>query len=224
MIAGTRRRGEADREHSIVPMIVTDFPVLTRSKRISPKTLAVLKCVDTLIVRRSKAAETLLTQIGDTELASLPQAVEDACGPNHPELAKVLHKIAVLYHSTYSIGKAEITYRNALACAEKAFPQPTLEVGLLLNNFGRLLHEQRKLPEAAEMYERSLQVLKQAVGPYHRKLGTPMSNLADLYMETGKPELSKALLQDLIVLLKMTLGANHRRVVKAQERLALLGQ
>lgn len=202
---------------------LSDFPVLTRSKRVSPQVIDVLKRVDTLIVRRSKTTEALVAAIGETELASLPQVVEETCGPDHPELAKVLHKIAVLYHSTYEVAKAETAYRSALACAEKAFPTPTLEMGLLLNNYGRLQHEQRHFPEAEALYERALQVLKDAVGPYHRKLATPMSNLADLYQETGRTKQSRQILEDMIVVLAANLGPNHRKVTKAKERLAVLG-
>jgi len=211
-------------EENPAMMLDDDFPVLTRSRRIAPKVLALLTRIDTIIVRRTKASAALLTAIQETELASLPRVVEEACGPNHPELAKVLHKLGVFYHSQYNLGKAESLYRNALACAQRAFPEPNLELGLLLNNLGRLLHEQKKLSEAEELYRRSLQVVREAVGPDHAKLGTPMSNLADLYMESGKLKLSKTLLEDLIAILERVHGPNHRRVVKAKQRLSLLMQ
>ena len=201
-----------------------EFPVLTKSRRISPKVLTALQRLDTLIARRPKASVAVLTEISETELASLPQVAEEVCGSDHPELAKVLHTLAVFYHSTYNLDKAETLYRSSLLCAEKAFPEPTLELGLILNNFGRLLHEQRKFPEAQELYERSLQVLRQAVGPDHPKLGTPMSNLAELYRESGNLTLSRSLLQDLIPLLEKAHGPDHRRVVKAREQLSLLTQ
>ena len=160
-----------------------DFPVLTRSRRVSPKVLTLLKRIDTMVVRRTKATEAALTEIQKTELAALPQVVEEICGPDHPELAKVLHMLAVLYHSVYDLGKAESLYRNALACAERAFHEPNLELALIRNNLGRVLHDQKRLVEAEEFYQQSLQVLHEAVGWDHPKLATPMSNLADLYME-----------------------------------------
>ena len=205
-------------------MTVSDFPVLTRSKRVSPKTLDILKRIDTMIANRDKATEALAAEIGETEIASLPQIVEEACGPAHPELVKVLHKIAVLYHATYRIDKAKATYRKAVSCAEEAFPLPTLEVGILLSNFGRLMYEQKSFVEAEDLYMRALEVLKQAVGPQHRKLATPMSNLSVLYQEIGEHELSRTYLQDMIALLELSLGPNHRKVIQAKERLAVLRQ
>jgi Tfp pilus assembly protein PilF len=199
-----------------------EFPVLTRSRRISPKVLTVLNRVNTLVVRRTRVTEELLAELGEAELASLPQAVEETCGPHHPELAKVLHKIAVLYHASYTPAKARVAYQKALGCAEKAFPLPSLEMGLLLNNYGRLLHEQRNFAEAEDLYTRSLEILKQAVGPEHRKLATPMSNLADLYMEQGKLEASRTLLRAMVTILERNLGPNHRKVAKARDRLAVL--
>lgn len=201
-----------------------DFPLLTRSRRVSPKVLATLQRIDTLTVRRTKALKAVLSEIPETELALLPQVAEEVCGSDHSELAKVLHKLAVFYHSTYNLGKAETLYRNSLLCSEKAFPEPNLEFGLILNNLGRLLHEQRKLPEAQELYERSLQVLRQAVGRDHPKLGTPMSNLAKLYRESGNLKLAKTLLEELIAILEKAHGPNHRKVFKAKQQLSLLMQ
>ena len=201
-----------------------DFPVLTRSRRVSPKILTILKRIDTIIVRRTKATEALLTEIQETELAALPQVVEEVCGPNHPELVKVLHLLAVFYHSLYTLGKAESLYRSALACAERAFPEPNLELGLILNNLGRLLYDQKKLAEAEELYRQSLLVLQKAVGPDHPKLGTPMNNLANLYMDRGELELSKSLQRDSITILEKALGPTHRKVVKAKKRLSHLMQ
>ena len=210
-------------DEKAVMMRSDDFPVMGRSLRIAPKTLELLNRVSTLVVRRSKTTESLLAEFGEAELAALPAVVEETCGPDHPELAKVLHKIAVLYHASYSVKKAEATYRKALTAAEKAYPLPTLEMGLLLNNFGRLLHEQRDFHEAESLYLRAVDVLKQAVGPFHRKLATPMSNLADLYADLGDRDLTRAYLEDMIAILARNLGPNHRKVAKARERLAVVG-
>ena len=201
-----------------------DFPLLARSRRISPIVLKTIQHMDTLVVRRTKAGGAELSEISETELASLPQMAEEVCGSDHPELAKVLHLLAVFYHSTYNLEKAETLYRSSLLCAEKAFPKPDLEFGLILNNFGRLLHEQKRLPEAQELYERSLHVLRQAVGSDHRKLGTPMSNLAELYRESGNLTLSRTVLEELIRILEKARGPGHRRVTKAKQQLALLTQ
>ena len=44
-----------------------DFPVLGRSRRLAPKTLAILNRVSTLIVRRSRTTESLLAEIGELD-------------------------------------------------------------------------------------------------------------------------------------------------------------
>lgn len=201
-----------------------DFPLLTRSRRVSPKILTILKSIDTIVLRRTKATEAALTEIQETELALLPQVAEETCGPNHPELVKVLHKLAILYHCWYRLEKSESLYRNALACAERAFPEPSLELGIILNNLGRLLQDQKKFAEAETLYQRSLETVREAVGPAHPKLGTPLGNLASLYRELGEFELSKSLQQDSIAILEKALGPTHRKVVKAKQRLSHLRQ
>jgi len=101
-----------------------DFPVLTKSRRVSPEILKILQSIDTDRVRETNATRALLTTIGETELASVPQVIEQDLGPDHPELAKLLHRLAVMYHSSDNLNKAESLYRDALACAEKAFHEP----------------------------------------------------------------------------------------------------
>ena len=196
----------------------SDFPVLSRSRKFSPELLRILQRVDTESARRTPATSGAQIELNEVTLQTLPEILERALGRDHPEFAKALHRLAVLYHARDNLGKAEILYRRALDTAESAFNEPTLELGLILNNLGRLLYDQKKFAEAEELYLRSLGVLQEALGPEHSKLATPLRNLANLYWDQGKREMAEKLFGDSIAFLEKALGPGHPKVIKARKK------
>jgi tetratricopeptide (TPR) repeat protein len=199
---------------------VADFPLLTRSRRVSPEALRILQSINAWGDRRTKSISQTLTQLQENELWSLPDIAEQALGGAHPELAKLLHRLAVLYHSRENPEKAESLYLRALASAESAFTEPQAELGVLLNNFGRLRYDQRKYAEAETLYRHSLAILREVYGLEHAKLATPLTNLATLYLERGELEPAGDMLESAIVILETAHGPENRRVVKAKKMLA----
>ncbi len=197
-----------------------DFPVLTRSRRVSPQILQVLQRIDTGGARRTRATSRAQSKLDEATLRTFPEMAEQALGPDHPEFAKVLHRLAVLYHARGNLVKAEFLYRRAWATAEIAFSEPDLELALILNNLGRLLYEQKKSSEAERLYQRSIRVIQDALGPEHPKLATPLSNLASLYWDQGRRELAQSLYKQSIAILEKTFGPEHPKVVKARKKLA----
>ena len=199
---------------------VEEFPVLTRSRRVSPDVLQILQSINAWGDRRTKSISQALTALQQDELHSLPDIAEQALGAAHPELAKLLHRLAVLYHSRENPEKAESLYLRALASAESAFPEPHAELGVLLNNFGRLRYDQKKYAEAETLYQRSLAILREVYGLEHPKVTTPLTNLATLYMERGELEPAEGMLENAIAILEEAHGPENRRVVKAKKMLA----
>ena len=197
-----------------------EFPVLTRSRRVSPEILDILKSMDTGAGKLSRVSARLLTRLDEVTMQTLPEIVERALGAEHPEFAKLLHRLAVLYHSRDNLEKAEFLYRRALDTAERAFEEPEMECGLMMNNLGRLLYDQKKLAEAERLYQRGLGILQESLGPEHPKLATPLINLAKLYMDQGKKELAENLYEDSITILVKAYGPDHPKVVRARKRLA----
>ena len=197
-----------------------EFPVLTRSRRVSPEILDILKSIDIGAGKQSRVNARLLTRLDEVTMQTLPEIVERVLGPDHPEFAIMLHRLAVLYHSRDNLEKAEFLYRRALDTAERAFEEPEMEWGLMMNNLGRLLYEQKKLAEAERLYQRGLGILQESLGPEHPKLATPLSNLATLYMDQGKQDLAENLYQDSITILVNAYGPDHPKVLRARNRIA----
>jgi tetratricopeptide (TPR) repeat protein len=197
-----------------------DFPVLSRSPIIPAEVMRVLSQIDVgnMSVRRSVSRE--LSRLDEKTLLTLPELVERAVGADHPELAKTLHRLAVLYHSRNNLEKAEFLYRRAMDTAERAFQEPTLEWGLMINNFGRALYDQKKFDEAETVFRQAIELLQQTFGPRHRKLATPLSNLANLYRDQGNWVLAERMYESSLAILVEVLGPLHPRVVRTREKLA----
>ena len=200
--------------------LVEEFPVLTRSRRISPEILQVLQSIDTWGVRRGRTTGKALTRLDEMTLLTLPEVVERAVGGDHPELVKVLHRLAVLYHARDNPDKAESLYRRALDTAERAFQEPNVEMGLAMNNLGRLLYDRKKFAEAEELCRRAIKVLQQILGAEHPKLATPLSNLAALCLSQDLPELAEDYHEDSMAILEKAHGPEHPKVVKARTKWA----
>ena len=197
-----------------------EFPVLTRSRRVSPEILDMLRSIDTGAGKRSRVSARLLTRLDELTMQTLPEIVERALGTDHPEFAIMLHRLAVLYHSRDNLEKAEFLYRRALDTAARAFEAPEMEWGLMMNNLGRLLYDQKKLAEAERLYQRGLGILQESLGTEHPKLATPLINLAKLYLDQGKQELAENLYADSITILVKAYGPDHPKVLRARNRIA----
>ena len=193
----------------------SDFPLLTRSRRFAPKVLKALERVDTESEPPLRWSQ-LFAQVDEATLQTLPDIINETVWKDPPEHVKMLHRLAVLYHSQNKFEKAEALYRRALDMEERG---PNLEGGLILNNFARLLHDRGRLAEAEALYQRALDILQKTVGPEHPKLATPMGNLAKLYLDQNKPELAKKMYQNSIAVLEKAHGPGHPKVVKARKKL-----
>ncbi|MBI3896583.1 MAG: tetratricopeptide repeat protein [Acidobacteria bacterium] len=124
-----------------------------------------------------------------------------AVGPDHPDVAKELHKLAVSYHKQKKYQEAESLYARGLAAARKTLGESHLEVATILNNMARLFHEQKKYADAEPLYHRSIAILEEVLGPDHPKIATRLKNLASLYRASGeetKAELFRKRLQEIL--------------------------
>ncbi len=137
--------------------------------------------------RLSTPSKPLPTSVRGDSCGSEPLAfLEKAYGPDHPEVAKMLHKLAFLYHGQEKYTDAEPLYKRSLAVAEKAFGSQSRMVASVLNNLGRLYYDQKKYGDAETLYLRSLAILETDIGPSHPKVLKRVRNLANLHRTLGR--------------------------------------
>jgi len=111
---------------------------------------------------------------------------EDRSGPNHPNVAILLSKLAYLYSILGRYSDAEPLYKRSLAIQENALGPDHPDVAQSLNNLASLYHTQGRYLDAEPLYQRSLVIRENAFGPDHPDVATSLNNLAELYRDQGR--------------------------------------
>src|ERR1041384_6405844 len=120
----------------------------TQQIRVPADVLSVLKAIGSSLTSKTSGIAKEL------EL-SLPEIMDRVLGSDHPQQTKVLHWLAVVYHTRNDFKTAEFLYRRALEVATRMFGEFNSETGLIMNNLGRVLHDQQQFDEAESLYRRS---------------------------------------------------------------------
>lgn len=150
------------------------------------------------------------------------ELAEHQFGPDHPQVAQSLEKVASLYYKQGRHAEAEPLYRRALLVSEKALGASHLDVGTLLNNLAILLHTQGRYDDAEPLFKRALSIREKALGPDDRHVGTTLNNLAVLYAVGGRyAEAEAAYLRSLAIREKAS-GPEDPSVGESLNNLAML--
>jgi tetratricopeptide (TPR) repeat protein/transcriptional regulator with XRE-family HTH domain len=121
------------------------------------------------------------------------QIREQALGPDHPEVAAVLNRLAYLSLNQSRYTEAEALFERALQIWKQTLGPEHPETVVAFHNLGTLFLNQGRYTEAEALFERTLQIWKQTLGPEHPKVAAALYNLADLYREQGKYEAAEPL-------------------------------
>ena len=121
--------------------------------------------------------------------------VEKTMGPNHPDVAKVLEKLALVFGNEAMIAEAldpgrdpANLYERALKIYEQALGSNDPKVASCLIGLGSyydILGDYYKaVPDPAPLYVRALKIY----GPTHPEFDRALSVLSQLYRATGRKE------------------------------------
>ena len=119
----------------------------------------------------------------DRAIAAGEQALRRAeleLGPDHPDLAKVLDKIADLYREDGLLQEAEPLWIRSLAIREKALGPDHPDVAEGLNGLAAYYEKLGRDAEAVTFYDRLLAVREKSLGPEHPQVATVLDTLARL--------------------------------------------
>lgn len=145
---------------------------------------------------------------------------ELAQGPDHPEVARVLNYLAVLYWHQGRYREAEPLFQRVLSIREQRLGPDHSDTAGALNNLAVLYGSQGKYPEAEPLFQRVLSIREQRLGPNHSDTATTLNNLALLYREQGKYTEAEALYLRALGVHEQTLGPEHIRVAQVLNNLA----
>jgi tetratricopeptide (TPR) repeat protein len=147
---------------------------------------------------------------------------EYVLGLDHPDVARVLNNLAILYWSQGKYAEAEPLYQRALHIRERVLVPGHPDLASSLNNLALLYWSQGKYAEAEPLYQRTLHIREQAQGPDHPDLASSINNLAALYWDQGKYAQSEQLYQRALLILEKALGLDHPVVAHTLNNLGLL--
>ena len=150
------------------------------------------------------------------------RVAEATFGPEHPDLARSLNNLALLYNKQGRYAEAEALDQRALRIREKALGAEHLDVALSLNNLAMLYKAQGKYAEARPLCQRALRIWEKALGPEHPDVAIPLNNLAELYDDQGKYAEAEPLYQRALRIWEKALGPEHPHVATALNNLASL--
>lgn len=147
---------------------------------------------------------------------------EQALGPEHPEVAKSLNNLALLYSYRGDYREAERLHTRALAIREQALGPDHSDVGASLYNLANLYSDRGEYAAAESLYRRALAIREKALGPEHVYVGGILDSLALVYYRRGDYAGAEPLYQRALAIVQKALGPEHPYVAIVLNNLANL--
>jgi tetratricopeptide (TPR) repeat protein len=134
---------------------------------------------------------------------------EVSYGPEHPEVATSLDKLAGLLRDTNRHAAAEPLYRRALAICEAVCGRDHPDVAKILNDLAILLHYANRLAEAEPLFRRALEIDEAHSGSSHPTVAIRLHNLALLLHETNRLAEAEPLFRRALAIDEASYGSDH---------------
>ncbi len=134
---------------------------------------------------------------------------QQALGPEHPEVADSLNKLAMLLRAQGHLEQAEQVCRDALNLREKTLGRDHHDVSESLNDLAIVLDDLGRFDESEPLYYRSLAIRERNLGPDHPEVGTCLNNLGWLLHAMGRLEDSEPMCRRAIQIYERAYGPDH---------------
>jgi tetratricopeptide (TPR) repeat protein len=145
---------------------------------------------------------------------------EKVLGPEHPDTAASLNKLAVLHFDQGDFAGARPLCERALEIREKVLGPEHPDTASSLSSLAKLLRAQRNLAGARRLHERALAIRKKVLGPEHPNTATSLNNLARVLQDQGDLAGARLLLERALAITKKVLGSEHFDTAMARNSLA----
>ena len=110
-----------------------------------------------------------------------------ALGKQHPDYARSLNNLAVLYEAMGRHAEAEPLYRQAMEICRQVLGEQHPDYATSLNNLAGLYDDRwASYAEAEPLYRQAMEISRQALGEQHPDYATSLNNLAVLYQAMGR--------------------------------------
>ncbi|MGD1000805.1 MAG: tetratricopeptide repeat protein [Candidatus Brocadiia bacterium] len=148
------------------------------------------------------------------------EIAEKTKGPDDPDVAASLGRLAMLYEAQGQNAQAEPLFERLLALEEKAHGPDHPDVALILTVLGRLYYGQGQYAKAEPDFKRSLAIYEKARGPEHPDVATSLTDLALLYYAQGQYAQAEPLFKRALAIREKALGPDHPGVAASLNNLA----
>jgi tetratricopeptide (TPR) repeat protein len=123
---------------------------------------------------------------------------EQALGPDHPDVARSLNNLALLYNHQGRYAEAKPLYQRALALRERGLGPDHPDTATSLNNLALLYYDQERYGEAEPLYQRALTIREQRLGRDHPRVVVTLKHylalLQAMHREADPAQLEQRLL------------------------------
>ena len=162
------------------------------------------------------AAEPLYRQASDI--------FRTALGENHPDYARSLNNLAVLYRTMGNYAAAEPLYRQASDIFRTALGENHPDYARSLNNLAVLYRTMGNYAPAEPLYRQASDIFRTALGENHPDYARSLDNLAVLYHTMGNYAAAEPLYRQASEIRRTALGENHPDYATSLNNLAVLYQ
>jgi tetratricopeptide (TPR) repeat protein len=149
---------------------------------------------------------------------------EQMLGPEHPDVARTLNNLAVLFQATNRLREAEPLMKRALAIDEKSYGLEHPRVAIDLNNLAQLFKNTNRVEEAEPPMKRALVIDEKSYGPEHPRVAIDLNNLAQLFKNTNRVEEAEPLYRRALAINEKSYGSEHPNVARTLNNLVVLLQ
>jgi tetratricopeptide (TPR) repeat protein len=147
---------------------------------------------------------------------------EQQLGPDHPDVARLLNQLGVLYDGMSQYAKAESRYLRCLKILEDKLGNDDPSVADSLNNLATLYYRTGQYAKAEPLFLRSLKIWEGKLPGHDAERADTLNNLANLYRAMGQYARAEPYLLLSIKIKEGTLGPDHPDLGSSLNNLGLL--
>ncbi len=163
------------------------------------------------------------TELAESELLSIIEAMREVLGDAHPELGTTLHGLGSLHFRNRDVEQAEYYWRQALEVHRAAgLGDDNPLVAAALNALGLAAWQAGELDQAEDYMNRALDSFRQAYGEGHVRVPMALANLSLISSARGDMATAERLQLEALALYEPLVGEYHHHVASTRANLANL--
>jgi tetratricopeptide (TPR) repeat protein len=145
---------------------------------------------------------------------------EQTVGPDHPETAATLTRLANVARDLGHFEQAEHYYQRALAIQERELGPEHPDIATTLYDMAYHYYVQGKYQQAEPLAQRALAIREQVFGSEHPLTADLLNDLANIYDAQGKYEQGAPLMQRALAIFEKSLEPEHPYLATVLNNLA----